>query len=238
MQLRPRRALAPAVAALALGAALAAAATPDRAVRYPLPIGPVAPEPCPPPPRPPLPPPPPLGRPLVPEASIPAVRAPVRRPTGLAALSGKGMWLTVWPGSSLDVPAIVSMARTAGLHQLWLRTGGTTTGYYGTTLLRALAPAAHRAGVAVIAWDFPTLSDPAADAARARTTLAGGADGFAADIETWSEGTHLTARRVAYYLSLVRAAAASRPVVAVVPRPTPYWLSAYPYRAEAPFVDA
>ena len=48
------------------------------------------------------------------------------------------------------------------------------------------------------------------------------------------EGTYLTARRVRYYLSLVRAAAGNRPVIATVPRPTTYWLGNYPYGAEAP----
>ena len=36
----------------------------------------------------------------------------------------------------------------------------------------------------------------------------------------------------------MRAAAGDRPVVAIVPRPTSYWLATYPYHAEAPFVDA
>ena len=61
---------------------------------------------------------------------------------------------------------------------------------------------------------------------------------FSADIETSSEGTYLTARRVSYYLSLVRAIANDRPVIATVPRPTSYWLAHYPYGAEAPFIDA
>ena len=65
-----------------------------------------------------------------------------------------------------------------------------------------------------------------------------GADAFSADIETASEGTYLTARRVRYYLSLVRSIAGDRPVIATVPRPTSYWLAHYPYGAEAPFVDA
>jgi hypothetical protein len=36
----------------------------------------------------------------------------------------------------------------------------------------------------------------------------------------------------------VRAAAGTKPLVAIVYRPTSYWLTAYPYAAEAPFVDA
>lgn len=148
------------------------------------------------------------------------------------------MWLTVWPGTRVNAPAIVATARAAGLGQLWIRTGSTQDGFYGAAELKALVPDAHAAGIAVIAWDFSTLSDPAADAARAADALRDGADAFGADIESPAEGTYLTSRRVAYYLSLVRADAGARPVVAIVPRPTSYWLASYPYRAEAPYVDA
>jgi hypothetical protein len=175
---------------------------------------------------------------MVKEAAVPLVGAPPSRRVNLSAVSGKGIWLTVWPGESLDVPAIVATARSAGLRQLWLRTGSSQNGFYGGATLKSLVPAAHAAGISVIAWDFPTLSDPAADAARAVLALGSGADAFSPDIETAAEGTYLTARRVRYYLSLVRAAAGDRPVIATVMRPTPYWVENYPYAAEAPFVDA
>jgi hypothetical protein len=99
-------------------------------------------------------------------------------------------------------------------------------------------PLAHRYGIAVIAWDFPSLSDPAVDASRAADAFRYGVDAFSPDIEEEPEGTYLTARRVAYYLSLVRADAGSRPVIATVPRPTSLSPGAYPYTSEAPFVDA
>ena len=205
---------------------------------YPLPTTPVQPEPCPPPPIPPRPPPPPLGPPQVREGAIPRVGPPPARRVNLSPIAGKGIWLTVWPTAPLDVTGVVALAHAERLRQLWLRTGSSQSGFYGAATLNALVPAAHAAGIAVIAWDFPTLSNPAADARRVTQALRAGADGFGADIETASEGTYLTARRVAYYLSLARAAAAERPVVAIVPRPTPYWLATYPYQAEAPFVDA
>jgi hypothetical protein len=205
---------------------------------YPLPAGPVQPKPCPPPPVPPPPPPPPLGPPDVPAAAVPFVGPPPPRRVHLSVISGKGIWLTVWPRTRLDAAAVVATARSAGLHQLWLRTGSSQNGFYGGATLRALVPAAHAAGISVIAWDFPTLSDPAADAARAALAFRSGADGFSPDIETAAEGTYLTARRVRYYLSLVRAFAGDRPVIATVLRPTTYWLENYPYAAEAPFVDA
>jgi hypothetical protein len=169
---------------------------------------------------------------------VPLVGAPPARKVSLSPIYGKGIWLTLWPGSRLNVRAVVGAARSAGLHQLWVRTGSSENGFYGGTTLRQLVPAAHAAGISIIAWDFPTLSDPAADAARAALAFRMGADGFSPDIETAAEGTYLTARRVRYYLSLVRAVAGNRPVVATVMPPTSYWLANYPYRAEAPFVDA
>lgn len=225
-----------AISALSNGAL--AGTTRARTYPLPLPAPPVQPEPCPPPPIPPVPPPPPLGPPAVAESSVPLVGPPTSRRVSLSVISGKGIWLTLWPGSRLDAAAVVSAARAAGLHQLWARTGSSTNGFYGATMLRELVPAAHAAGISVIAWDFPNLSDPAADAARAALAFRLGADAFSADIEMAAEGTYLTARRVRYYLSLVRAVAGNRPVIATVPRPTSYWLAHYPYSAEAPFVDA
>lgn len=156
----------------------------------------------------------------------------------LAPITGKGSWLTVWPGQKVAVAQVVARAKSAGLHSLWLRTGSSSDGFYGAANLAALVPAAHAAGIAVIAWDFPTLSNPARDASRARLAFASGADAFSADIESQAEGTFLTKRRVAYYLSLVRKFAGSRPVVATVPDPNGYWIASYPYRTEAPYVDA
>ncbi len=232
------------VAVLALALPRAARSTPRRALlaaarlRFPLPAPPVAPKPCPPPPSPPGPPPRPLGPAAVRESAIPFVTVPAPHHTALTAIAGKGIWLTVWPGSKLAVRAVVALARASGLHEIWLRTGSSSDGLYGAATLRQLHRLAHAAGISVIAWDFPTLSDPAADAARAELTLRAGADAFAADIESAAEGTYLTRRRVAYYLSLVRAAAAGRPLIAVVPRPTGSWLTSYPYSTEALFVDA
>jgi hypothetical protein len=152
------------------------------------------------------------------------------------------MWLTTWPTSHVDVARVVAQARHAGLRQLWVRTGGTPQGWYGARILDTLLPAAHAAGIDVIAWDFPMLSDPMADVQRARLALTGTfggqrIDGFSPDIETINEGTFNTPRRVRLYLSYVRRYAGDRPVVATVMRPTAYQLATYPYRAEAPYVD-
>jgi hypothetical protein len=209
---------------------------------YPLPAAPAYPRPCPPPPIKPGPPfkPP---KPEVKRAQLPApVAIPAHRRVDLGPVSGKGMWLTTWQDTHLDVARVVAQAKAAGLHQLWVRTGGTNQGWYGRPLLTGLLPAAHAAGLSVIAWDFPTLSDPMRDVRRARhnlrETFAGQRiDGFSPDIETIYEGTFDTNRRVQIYLSRVRLDAGRMPVVATVLRPTDAQLATYPYRAEAPYVD-
>jgi hypothetical protein len=209
---------------------------------YPLPARPAYPHPCPPPP---VPPGPPFKapKPLVKSRDLPhAVAVSRHRHVDLGPVTGKGMWLTTWADTRLDVGTVVARARAAGLHQLWVRTGGSYQGWYGDRLLRRLLPAAHAAGLRVVAWDFPTLSDPLADVSRARAAITGTfagqhIDAFSADIETIYEGTFDTPRRVKVYLSRVRAVAGSMPVVATVLRPTTYMLATYPYRAEAPYVD-
>ena len=180
----------------------------------------------------------PLPAPKVPETSIPIVASPGPRDVSLAVFKGKGIWVTLFPGQPAKAAGLVKTARRAGLDALYVRTGSSTDGFYGGRLLKKLVPLAHRYGIAVIAWDFPTLSDPAADAARAADAFRYGVDAFSTDIEEEPEGTYLTSRRVAYYLSVVRKEAGSRPVVATVPRPTSLRFAAYPYPAEAPFVDA
>jgi hypothetical protein len=176
-------------------------------------------------------------------SALPVALPVLPRHVSLRAVGGKGMWLTTWADTKVDVATVVARAKAAHLRQLWVRTGGTKQGFYGHRVLDALLPAAHAAGVAVIAWDFPQLSDPVADADRAAHTLAasyGGhrLDGFSPDIETINEGTFNAATRVRVYLSRVRRAAGNLPLIATVMRPTSYQLRTYPYRAEAPYVDA
>jgi hypothetical protein len=215
-----------------------ARATGEAETLYPLPAPAVQPEPCPPPPIAPGPPGPPLPPPSIKESAIPLAAAPVPRVASLLAISGKGIWLANGRGTSVDVSSIVHTAHAAGLKQIWIRTGSTTDGYYGAATLKALIPAAHAVGISVIAWDFPTLSNPAVDATRAVAALQAGVDAFAVDIESNAEGTYLTARRVGYYLSLVRAASGTKPIIGVVPPPNSYWSGFYPYTTEARFVDA
>jgi hypothetical protein len=182
--------------------------------------------------------------PVVAESAVPApVAVPARYPV-LTAARGKGTWAVYFDGRRINGQALVDSAKAAKLDSIWVRTGGTRQGaYYGDDVLRAILVPAHRAGLKVIAWDFPYLSDPAADAYRAKRALAfrdhgQRIDAFSPDIETAAEGVFLTPRRVAYYLSLVRRTAGNRLVVTTVPRPTRKQLAAYPYQTVADGSDA
>lgn len=205
----------------------------------PLPAPPEVPQQgCPPPPLPPgsgassQPP------PAVPDDALPAPLPPGAKAASLSVVSDRGIWVTNWAATPLDVPALVAKARAAGLHSIWVRTGGTRQGYYGQTVLPALVPAAHAAGIRVVAWDFPAMSDPVADALRAQQAFAGGVDAFAPDVETAAEGTYATPQRITLYLSLVRSYAGRRPIAATVPRPTTWRLQNFPYAAFQPYADA
>ena len=203
---------------------------------------------CPVPPQPPQPPPPPPWHPavLVPAAARPPVVRPRPWKSDLSAVTGKGMWIWDWPATAGgNARAVVRQAVRAGLHSLWIRVGDSGEGFYGAAELHALVPAAHAAGLKVIAWGFPYLYDPVGDARWTAQVLAwrgpGGqrVDGFSADIERYTEGVDLTAQRVGVYLEIVRRAADTRPIVATVyPPRDPYWYGDYPYRMIARYVDA
>ncbi|HVS42723.1 MAG TPA: hypothetical protein VMU20_10670 [Candidatus Dormibacteraeota bacterium] len=201
---------------------------------------------CPPPPAPP----PPYVPPwhpavLVPESALPPP-APATSPAApLTAVSGKGMWVWQYRKTEGGEPqAIVDRAVATGLHQIWVRVADSQDGFYGDDELASIVPRAHRRGLSVIAWGFPHLYDPVADAGWSKAVLDWRApegdrvDGFSADIETSTEGVELTGRRAALYLSLVRQARAGRPLIATVYPPTDRWMSAYPFAAMAPYIDA
>jgi len=213
---------------------------------YPLPAGPVALTGCPPPKR-------PRGgtpykpwRPsvVVPESALPAALPALARKPSLDALRGKGMWTYEWERTEGgSAAAVVRKAKAAGLTSIWVRTGSSKSGFYAAPELRALLPLAHAAGIKVVAWDFPYLYDPVADATRAARTLAfsvGGhrIDAFSPDIESPSEGTQLTRKRLRVYLGLVQRAVGERPVVSTVPPTNDHWWKTYDYRTQVPYVDA
>lgn len=216
-----------------------AASVRKKASLLPPPVGPEKPRTgCPVPKRPALPgrKPRPRTPPIVAEAALPAPVATAGKAASVYPLSGKGLWVTNFKQTPVDTAAIVAKARAAGLRSIWVRTGG-RQGYYGDQFLPQLVPAAHAAGLAVVAWDFPFLSDPVSDALRAKQAFADGVDAFAPDVETAAEGTYATAARVALYFSLVRTYAGDRPIAATVPRPTPLRRKSFPYKAFVPYAD-
>jgi hypothetical protein len=156
------------------------------------------------------------------------------------------MWIWQWGSTDGgDAAQIVQQAVSAGLHQLWVRVGDSKDGFYGASELDQLVPVAHAQGIAVIAWGFPYLWDPAGDAQWTAQILdwrgpsGEQVDGYSADIEKPSEGVMLSTQRAAVYLELVRQAAGSRLVVATVYPPSDTnWDGGYPYSAMAPYVDA
>jgi hypothetical protein len=178
----------------------------------------------------------PLGAPAVAEAALPRPLAVTHKAASLSTVRGKGLWATPFGTSPVDTAGLVAQARRTGVRSIWIRTGGSRQGYYGNQFLPALVRQAHAAGMRVIAWDFPFLSDPVADAHRAELALASGIDGFSPDVETAAEGTHLTTRRLRLYLSLVRRYAGTRPVVATVPRPSSARRT-FPYAVFPPYAD-
>jgi hypothetical protein len=208
-------------------------------------LGPVALTGCPPSHKPPASGPPGHPAVLVPESALPTPPAALPRVRDLSAISGKGMW--IWQQAATSggsVPAIVSQAVSAGLHQVWVRVGSSLDGFYGQSFLDSLVPALHAKGIAVIGWGFTYLYDPIGDVAwtnRALTWRASSGDrldGWSADIETASEGTALSAIRVATYLGFVRPHMDGRPLIATVYPPTDHWLANYPYQAMVPYIDA
>ncbi|MDP9453943.1 MAG: peptidoglycan-binding protein [Actinomycetota bacterium] len=168
-------------------------------------------------------------------------------PTDAGALPlGKGMWLYLPEEvEGGDVEALVARARQVGLTHVYVRTGSSKGGFYAQGYLDELLPKAHAAGLRVYGWDFPYLDDVEADVSRALAAIAhttpGGErlDGFAADIETASEGTNLSAERAGAYGQLLRARVGpAYSLVVVVPRPSAKMQTRYPYQAVIPPFDA
>jgi hypothetical protein len=147
------------------------------------------------------------------------------------------MW--VWKPQNTDggnAAAIVARARAVGLTHLFVRTGSSWDDFDGGPFLDKLLPAAHAAGIKVYGWDFPNFVDWQRDVGRAGTAIIyrtpGGhsIDGFAADIETPSEGTRMTPPvALAYGAELRRNVGPGVLLIAVVPRPSPQVLQVYPY---------
>ena len=184
---------------------------------------------------------------------------PEPRHGNLAAIGGKGMWLSFSP-STLDadrydhlVPAdVVAKANAAELHSLELRTA------YGPfeeitpaakPTIDALIDAAAAHGIAVVAWTVPrstSFEDLAAAVAAARYTTPNG-NGFAALAVDLERGDFFLGNGAAgyaalgTYLRLLRGALGrGYPLIATVEDPYLEHLdrASYPYDAIAASADA
>lgn len=160
--------------------------------------------------------------------------------------TGTGMWIYQWNHSNGGrASAVMKRAKVVGLTHLFVRTGSTHDGFTGTDVLRAVLPAARKAHLQVIAWDFPELTHPVADARRlaraAKLVAPGGGrvSAVAPDIETPAEGTHSTRGAVRLYLTTLRKLLPSSvPILATVPWPSSSRVGHYPYATVAAHSDA
>jgi hypothetical protein len=173
-------------------------------------------------------------------AAKPAARTPRWLPTGT------GMWTYQWGETEGgDARKIVARAKSAGLTHLYVRTGTRQGGFDGGPVLKRLLPATKGTNVRVIAWDFPQLANPTADARRlaaaARFTVKGAprVAAVAPDIETGAEGTQLSAARVTSYLRSLRYLLPHDvAIIGVVPWPSEKRIGKYPYAKVAQWSDA
>ena|GEM_PF-1817264 len=156
--------------------------------------------------------------------------------TRASLVSGKGMWLTWSDWHDFGAQALVATALADHIDHLYLEVATTHDGFYGTDALDALLPLAHAAHIAVIAWVYVALSNPAADAAMtmkvARYVTPSGdqVDGIAADIEAV-----VTPAAVGTYAASVRNALPSELFVGVTF--PPLYHTSYPYAVLARQVD-
>lgn len=160
--------------------------------------------------------------------------------------TGTGMWLHEWHRSEGGSAAkVIARSKQVGLTHLYVQTGSSKKGWIGQEVLSELMPATKGTDIKVIAWDFPKLLDPEADArrlARAAWWNQKGAPMVAAvapDVETGAEGTRLSTDRVKrYYAELRKRLPARTAILATVPWPSEKRTGWYPYTATATYSDA
>jgi hypothetical protein len=163
------------------------------------------------------------------------VGQPTHVVTSQAPIAGKGFWIYEFDKVAKgNVHEIVKWARQHDLSHLYVRAGTSRSGLNTWPDVARILPVAHAAGLKVIPWFFPYLSDPDLDAARTVAVLQSvvkghKVDGFAADIETPAEGTRLSAKRVKHYVNAVRAKAPNSYLILVPPRPTRANIHRYPF---------
>lgn len=179
-------------------------------------------------------------------ASQPAAGRSAGTAGGRYVPAGTGMWIYTYADTvGGDAKQIVAQARANGLSTLYVRTGSSWDGLTARPLGQLLS-ASRGSGLAIVAWDFPSLTDPVADARRLaaaawldrRVRGAAGVRAVAPDIETPAEGTDLTLARVTTYLSTLRRLLPPNvSILPAVPWPSQYRVGSYPYQRVADFAD-
>jgi len=169
------------------------------------------------------------------ESTAPAVKAPIAE-AATVPIAGKGMW--IWLYGQVEggnARRIIAKAKRLGLTHIFVRSSSTTDGLKYLKDIDHIVPLAHAAGIKVIAWDFVTLRDPPADVRRLvavldhRTRDGQQVDGLAVDLETPSEGVHLTAKAARYLAGRLHQLRPNRFRVLVPPRPSQWTTKFYPY---------
>jgi hypothetical protein len=159
---------------------------------------------------------------------------------------GTGMWMYQWDETEGGNAArIVHRAQLTGLTHLYVRTGTRKGGFDAAPQLRELLPATKGTGIQVIAWDFPQLKNPVADARRLAAAAAFRVPGaprimaVAPDIETGSEGTKLSGPAVDLYMKTLRRILPNDvSIIGVVPWPSEKRAGKYPFGVVAKYSDA
>jgi hypothetical protein len=171
-------------------------------------------------------------------AGLPAATVALRTVAAAGdVVAGRGMWLTFPDWRASSDAAILAAARAAGVTHIYLEVATSSDGFYGARALDDLLWQAHDAGIALIAWVYPALWQPAQDVAVAQavagyvTPLGERADGLAADVEE-----NMDPATVAAYAAAARAALTQGPLVGVTY--PPQQMPDYPFAALAPYVDA
>jgi hypothetical protein len=106
-----------------------------------------------------------------------------------ALVAGKGMWLLYQDWENIPDAQILAAAQSAHVTHIYVEVAATATGFYGKPALADLLPKLHADHIALVAWIYTSLGNPAQDAALAaqvaafRTAGGDGVDGLAADME-------------------------------------------------------
>ncbi|WIG57450.1 MAG: hypothetical protein OJF49_000194 [Ktedonobacterales bacterium] len=148
-------------------------------------------------------------------------------------VAGKGMWFTNYLTHHADIATLMHAAKLAGITHIYAEVAISTYGFYAPNSLDRLLPAAHAAGIAVIAWVYPYLKDISADVRMTQqvanyvTPTGDHPDGIATDVEEVDDSAS-----VYTYGQLLRALLGSDTLL-VSAVYHPFAQSYYPYAAIA-----